>query len=207
VSIPNIPEKELLGRCLRGDKQAWDLFVLRYSRLIRHSLYHTLKHKNLPLRTHDLDDLHHGVFLSLIADDYRKLRQFRGKNGCSLGNWVRIIAVRKAIDYLRSDRPTKSIEGELNTDEHSYEYPDRRPNAEENLIKSEEIRIIAQVIKRLPPRYQFFVELYYRRELPIEEISQIMSLGPNGVYQLHHRIKERLRKILTDDYPEMVATA
>jgi RNA polymerase sigma-70 factor (ECF subfamily) len=205
VSIPDIPEKELLGKCLRGDKQAWNLFVLRYSGLIRHALYHTLAPKNPPVRHGTINDLYQDVFVSLMEDNYRRLRQFRGKNGCSLANWIRVIAVRKAIDHLRKGLPTVSIEGDLSTYEQPFEYPDGKLGPEEELIQSEEIRIIAEVIKTLPPRHQFFIELYYHRELSTEEISEIMGLKPNAVYQLNHRIKERIREILANDYPEIIA--
>lgn len=205
MSIPDIPEKQLLARCIRGDKEGWNLFVLRFSRLIRHSLHQTLRQKNPPVQPEALDDLHQEVFYSLMADDYRKLRQFRGKNGCSLASWIRMIAVRKAIDHLRKKRPTISIEGDLSTSEHSYEYPDGKPNPEEKTIKSEELQIVIQIIQRLSPRHQFFIELFYRRGLSIEEISQIMKLDPNGVYQLRHRIKERIREILSNEYPDLAA--
>jgi len=64
VSIPDIPEKELLGRCIRGDKQAWDLFVLRYSRLVYHCLYQTLKGKGPHIQSETVEDLHQEVFAS-----------------------------------------------------------------------------------------------------------------------------------------------
>ena len=205
MSIPDIPERELLARCIRGDKKAWDLFVFRYSKLIRHSLFQTLRGKNPSIQPQTLDDLHQEVFLALIADDYRKLRQFKGKNGCTLASWVRMIAIRKAIDHLRKEHPTISIEGNCTTSEHSTEYLNGKPSHQEKTIKSQEIRIVARVINELPPRYHFFVELFYRRGLSIKEISQIMGLDPNGVYQLHHRIKERIREILASEYPDLVA--
>ncbi len=205
MSIPDIPEKELLAKCIRGDKQAWNLLILRYSKLISHSLYHTLKHKNPPIQPEVIDDLHQEVFCSLMADDYRKLRQFKGKNGCSLANWIRIITVRKAIDHLRKERPTESIEGGGSTSEYATEYPDEKPNPEEEAIESEEIKITVEVIKKLTPRQQFFVELYYHRGLSIAEISQIMKLDPNAVHQLHHRIRERIKEILLNDYPDLEA--
>jgi RNA polymerase sigma factor (sigma-70 family) len=203
VGIPDIPEKDLLARCIRGDKQAWDHFVLKYSKLIWHSLYQTLKYKNPPIQSETIEDLHQDVFVSLMEDDHKKLRQFRGKNGCSLANWIRLIAVRKAIDYLRKERLTVSIGGNPGNSEYHFEYSDGQPGPEEELIQSEDKRIIAEVIKTLPARHQFFIELYYHRELSTEEISEIMGLKPNAVYQLHHRIKERIREILANDYPEM----
>lgn len=205
MGIPDIPEKELLARCVRGDKQAWDLFVLKYSRLIRHALQQTIGHKNPLVLPEAIDDLHQEVFYSLMADDYRKLRQFKGKNGCSLASWIRMIAVRKAIDHLRRGRPTISIEENPSNCENFIESSNKGLNPEEMLLKLQEVEIVAEIIRKLPPRSQLLIELYYRRELPIEEIAQIMKLDANAVYQLHYRIKEKVREILSNDYPDLAA--
>ncbi len=100
-------EKTLLTGCLKGEKAPWDAFVLQYSSLVYHtikktfSLYHKEPHSNL------VDDLYQEFFLSLLCDDFRKLRQFRGDRGCSLASWLRIVAARLTVDFLRKqESPT-----------------------------------------------------------------------------------------------------
>ncbi|MFX0197690.1 MAG: RNA polymerase sigma factor [Candidatus Hodarchaeota archaeon] len=205
VGIPDITEKELLARCIQGDKQGWDTFVVKYSKLIYFALWQTLKHKNPPVQPEEIEDLYQEVFCSLMEHGYKKLRQFEGKNGCSLANWVRIIAVRKAIDHLRKERRTEPFEKKSDNGENTIEGFDERWDPEEELIKSQQVEIIAEVIRKLHPRDQLFIELYYRRQLPTEEIAQIMKLDPNAVYQLHYRVRERMKKILSEEYPDLAA--
>jgi len=202
VSIPDIPENELLARCIRGEKEAWDIFVSRYSKLVYHSLRRTLD-KNPRIQPEVIEDLHQEVFLSLLENGYKKLRQFRGKGGCSLASWIRMIASRKAIDYLRKE--SRIIPRQQNLGNCVSVIPDPGKGPEKRLIESENKEKMAKVITTLAPRYQLFIELFYRRDLPIEEISQIMNLDSNAVYQLHRRIKEKMREILSNDYPDLVA--
>ncbi len=204
MDVPDIPEKELLTRCLDGDKQAWDDFVLKYSRLVRHSLFHTLGDKNPRIQSDTVDDLHQDVFASLMENNSKKMRQFRGENGCSLASWIRLIAVRKARDYLRKNPPVISIEQNPDGVEN-FGRSGEEPNPESETSRQEYLEIMREALKRLHPRHQLFVELFYRRELDVDEISQIMNLTPNGVHQLHHRVKDRVREILQADYPEMAA--
>ena len=203
MSIPEVPETELLARCLDGDKQAWESFVLKYSRLVRHSLFHTLRHKNPPIESDTIDDLHQDVFSCLVEDNFKKIRQFKGKNGCSLASWIRVIAVRKALDYLRKERATVSTRNDPNALENPIGDPYEKRSSEDEFLRAEEIEIMGDVIRRLHPRHRFFIELYYRQGSPIEEISEIMKLDPNAVYQLQHRVKERIREILRTDYPDI----
>lgn len=205
MGIPDIPEKELLARCISGDKEAWDFFVIRYSKHVYHFLYQIFKHKNPAGRPDEIDDLHQDIFCSLMANGYTKLSQFKGKNGCSLASWLRVITVRRAFDDLRKTRAARPVLEHSDSVENRILDSKDEPDAEEDLIRSEERAILAEAIGQLHPRHQLFVELFYRRGLSIEEISRIMRLAPNGVYQLHHRVKEKLREILHAEYPEMAA--
>jgi RNA polymerase sigma factor (sigma-70 family) len=105
-------EKKHLAGCLRGEKAAWNDFVRQYSGLI----YHTIK-KTLSLSDtsqHLIDDIFQDIFLSLVRDDFAQLRRFRGDHGCTLASWLRMIAARRTIDYLRgSNFPEELLEESL----------------------------------------------------------------------------------------------
>src|SRR5207253_2014938 len=51
-------------------------------------------------------------FLALFRDDARRLRHFEGRNGCSFGGWLRVVALRLAIDVLRRERRSVSLDEE-----------------------------------------------------------------------------------------------
>ena len=94
-------EKTLLTGCLKGEKAAWDAFVLQYSSLVYHTIKKTLSLYHCDSSSNPVEDLYQDVFVSLLRDDFRKLRQFRGDRGCSLASWIRVLAARLTIDFLR----------------------------------------------------------------------------------------------------------
>ncbi len=59
-------DTKLIIACLAKDKQAWDIFVDKYSRLICHAIVITLKKHSTAPENQVVDDLFHTVFLSLI---------------------------------------------------------------------------------------------------------------------------------------------
>ncbi|NIR15202.1 MAG: hypothetical protein GWN86_15205, partial [Desulfobacterales bacterium] len=61
-----------------------------------------------------------------------------------------MIAVRKAIDYMRRGRSARPAEQNPGDSENSRDYSDEKPDPEEELINSEEKEIIAEAVKRLP---------------------------------------------------------
>jgi RNA polymerase sigma-70 factor, ECF subfamily len=103
-------DTKLIKACLAQDKVAWDMFVEKYSRLICHAIVITLKKHLTAPENQVVDDLFHTVFLSLIENNYKKLRQFKWKS--KLSSWLHIIAVRTTIDYLRKQSKHLSLNGE-----------------------------------------------------------------------------------------------
>ena len=59
-------DTKLIKACLAQDKEAWDMFVEKYSRLICHAIVNTLKKYSIAPENQVVDDLFHTVFLSLI---------------------------------------------------------------------------------------------------------------------------------------------
>lgn len=186
-------ERKLLEGCLAQDKQAWDTFVEKYNRLISHAIVITLKKYSFTTEDHLVGDLFHTVFLSLIENNCKKLRQFRWK--CKLSSWLHIIAVRVTIDYLRKQSDHLSLNGE--TDEEiplKERITNGNPLADELIELKEEERIFEQIKKTLTSRERLFVELYYCRELSAAETARILNTTANNVYQLKSRVREKMKE-------------
>src|SRR5262245_16371281 len=94
-------EKTLIAGCVRGEKAAWDSFVLHYSNLVYHTIKKMLSLHHAELHGDLVEDLYQEFFVSLLRNESKKLRQFRGTHGCSLASWLRILAARLTIDFLR----------------------------------------------------------------------------------------------------------
>ncbi|MCP4646556.1 MAG: RNA polymerase sigma factor, partial [bacterium] len=125
-------EAELLARCVRKDKAAWDQFVEQYSQLIYHGIYHCLRKYGAPERIDDVEDLYHSVFQTLLEDECKKLRQFQQR--CSLASWIRVITAHIVIDWLRRERSSVPLDAEDEDGINLHErLSDPSPDAEEGI--------------------------------------------------------------------------
>ncbi len=186
---------QLVERCISRDNKAWDAFVEKFQGLISHSIVQTLRRYSFSLENQIVEDLFHSVFLSLIENDAKKLRQFRWK--CRLSSWLHVIAVRATIDYLRKQSMKISLNGEA---EDKIPLRDRLSNGNplpDEVLEQKEEKVIFEKIKEyLTPREQLFLELYYSRELPPSQISIILNTTENNVYQLKSLVRKKMKSIV-----------
>ena len=99
-------EKELLNACVQGSKEAWDTFVEKYTNLIYHAINKTLKTYYADHLYQDINDIHNNVFLSLMKNDYRKLRQYEGRNGCTVSSWLMIVTTNFTLNFIKKSKAT-----------------------------------------------------------------------------------------------------
>ena len=181
-------EKTLLAGCLNGEKRAWDAFVLQYSALVYHTIRKTFSLYHVEARQELIEDLFQEFFLSILREDFRKLRQFWGDRGCSLASWLSFLAARLTIDFFRNQRPP--------TVEVPDSLPSVQPDPSDSLMDTEQASRLSQALEGLPPRDRLFLELYYRKGLSPEEIAAILKVSVSAVYTQKSRILAKLREIL-----------
>ena len=185
-------EKTLIAGCLKGEKTAWDALVLQYSKLAYSTIRSTLTlHHALP-QDDIVEDLHQDFFLGLCENEFRKLRHFKGERGCSLASWLRVIASRLTIDFLRRQDsiPASLVDGPMACADPSADF-----------ISREEERSVAQAIEALSPRDRLFVEICFRRSLPPNDIAGIFNVSIGAVYTQKSRILAKLREVLEKSRP------
>ena len=186
----DLTEDKLLKGCISGDKKEWTIFIQRYSRLIYHTIYKTFRVHNKPTNPDDVNDLFQDVFTSLCADHFKKLRMFDPTKGCKLPSWLRMITVRMTIDHLRKIRPLTSID-DLPTEPFQTGH-------QEVTIDEESLKHLRELLEELPAKDKLLIELFFMRELPPEEVAQILHISAGAFYTRKNRIIEKLRKIATD---------
>lgn len=181
-------EKALLASCVNGEKAAWDAFVLQYSALVYHTIKKTFTLYHTEPRPDLVEDLFQEFFLSLLRDDFKKLRQFRGDRGCSLASWLRVVAARLTIDHLRKQGPPAV--------EATDALPLDQTDPSDSLIEQEEEKLLLKALQSLRPRDQILIDLCYRQALPVEEIASILRVSVSAVYTQKSRILDKLRESL-----------
>ena len=192
-------DRQILKRCITGEKKAREEFVIRFSNPVYQCIQFTLKAKQIPFSQQDLEDLHSTVFLNLFNKRCKKLRQYKGKNGCSVFSWIRLITVRTVIDHLRKAgrdvivRPKE----EFNLDTlpgliHDGYDPLAR------MEKADQKALLLKGLESLMPRDRLFLQLHCLHGVSIQKVADILQLSENNAYSLKHRAIGRLKAKIAD---------
>jgi len=181
-------EKELIAGCLRREKAAWDSFVLQYSNLVYHTIKKTLILHHAEPHADLVEDLYQEFFVSLLRNECKKLRQFKGAYDCSLASWLRVLTTRLTIDFLR--KPSS------NSDEVAGAMPRYGPDPAEPLLNEQQERLLNQAIQTLSSRDRILLDLCYRQALASEQIAALLKTSVNAVYTQKSRVLEKIREVL-----------
>ncbi len=181
-------DKNLLGACLIGKKSSWDTFVLQYAGLVCHTIKKTFVHYHTESRNDVVEDLFQDFFLSLIRDNFKKLRQFKGDRGCSLASWLRVVATRQTIDFLRRQQTSTARAIEKAPSDH--------PDPPGSMLDQERNKLLSQVLETLPPRDRLFIQLYFQHSLTPKEVASVLRVSVNSIYTQKSRVLDKLREAL-----------
>jgi RNA polymerase sigma factor (sigma-70 family) len=187
---------EFVQRCAKGDKQAWDEFVTRYSHLIFNYIYRVLKSNNSNQSlSENIKDIFQEIFVSLSKDNFRKLKSFKARNGCSLASWLRQVAVNAAIDYARKSRYVISIDEE-NEDGLSLKevLASHADSASDQLAAKEKLGQLKDCIKAMDIEDKYFLELHINQKLSLESLRGLLKISRGAVDMRKARIINRLRE-------------
>ncbi len=197
----NPPNEDLFlrDRCAAGDPEATEELVRQYSGLVYHSVQHALRLRHVSCSREDLKDLHNTVFLLLFDDGCRKLRQYKGINGCTLASWIRLISVRTVLNHLRKNS-LFSLGGtsQLLPLEEIRELEDKRECTWSEIQKAEQIDLMKRGIRTLPSRDRLFFRLYFEKGLSLSEISEVLQITIQNMHTIKHRAIRKLKAYVAE---------
>jgi RNA polymerase sigma factor (sigma-70 family) len=195
---PNISDRELLRECVYGKEWAWKIFYERFARLISATISRTASLQSVNLNHEDMEDCKQLVWASFLENEYKKLKSYKGINGCSVATWLKTCTVNATINFLTSVSRHKHLplEGILTTENRSLENPEKTATQQELWE-----RIIQIVEKELSTRERLFAHLYWFDEVSFGEISLIMHLSTDNIYLLKHRIQKKIQQFLKEPPP------
>ena len=180
--------------CVKGDKQSWNEFLSRYSRLIYNYIYSVLAVKGSSLPVEQIEDIFQEIFYSLIKDNYKKLATYQGRNGCTLASWLRQVTINFTIDYLRKLKPTVSID--LETEEGlslKDILKDLSADVVEFLSDQDRLQTLQDCVDSLELGDQYFMELYLNQGLSLEQIREYLKINRGAVDMRKSRIFQKLQ--------------
>jgi RNA polymerase sigma factor (sigma-70 family) len=188
-------DRALIAGCVSGSREALEGLVRKFSDPVYRSIQYALKAKDIRYSREDLEDLHNSVFLSIFENQCRKLRQYRGENGCSLATWIRLITVRMVIDNARRTsvdalgRQKRKVPVDI-LDSFRSDGPDPVDDME----RARQWGLIQEAMKALPPRDRFFMTLYCQEGYSVKEIADLMNLSEENAHSIKHRAIKRLKE-------------
>jgi RNA polymerase sigma factor (sigma-70 family) len=191
---------KFVQRCIKGDKGAWDEFLNKYSRLIYSYIFNVINFKGHTLTQANIEDLFQEIIYSLITDNFKKLRSFKGLNGCSLASWLRQLTINFTIDELRKLKtPPLSLEEE-SEDRFSLKeiIADNAQIQSEQVLDKEKLSSLTDCIKRLDTDDRYFLELNINRSLSLEELKDYFGVSRGAIDMRKSRIIQRLKECFKD---------
>ncbi len=94
-----------------------------------------------------------------------------------------------------------SIDEQLTDDDneqHSFSIKDEDIDTpEQTLLKNESIQELTQTIQSLSEKEQVVLSLFYKEELTLTEIGEVMSLSTSRISQIHSKAIFKLRNLLS----------
>jgi len=186
---------EFIQRCVKGDKQSWNDFIDKYSRLIYNYIYSVLKTKGSALTQENINDLFQEIYLSLIKDNFKKLSSFKAKNGCSLASWLRQVTINFTIDYIRRLKPAVSIDEEINDDFTLAEMlSSNLPSARDKISAQDQLADLKDCVNKLDNDEKYFLELHFNEDIGLNALKAHFKISRGAIDMRKSRIVERLRE-------------
>ena len=186
-------DQQLVERVQHGDKQAFDLLVIKYQRRLARLLSQFIRDAA------EVDDVTQETFIKA----YRALPSFRGES--AFYTWLYRIGINTAKNFLVTQgrrAPTTSI-GFDNEDAENFEEGSqlREMNTPESELMSKQIaQTVNQTLQELPEELRMAITLREIEGLSYEEIASIMNC-PIGtvrsrIFRAREAIAEKLRPML-----------
>lgn len=184
----NLPETELIERCQKGDREAFNELVEQYQSHVINIAYGMLSDRE------DAYDAAQETFVKI----YRNIGGFKGKS--SLSTWIYRIVANVCNDMLRKRQRSAvvvSMSGTVSDeDDREMDITDNAPTPEEMAELNEEQRAVRIAISELSAEHREIITLSDIEQLSYEEISEILKCPIGTVKSRLNRARSALKKKL-----------
>ncbi|MCB0552875.1 MAG: sigma-70 family RNA polymerase sigma factor [Phaeodactylibacter sp.] len=185
-----LDDYSIVKKAIQGDQKAYAILMDRY----RNPIYHMML-KMVNNNRDDADDL----TIEAFGKAFSKLSSYVPRYAFS--TWLFRIAINNGIDYIRKKRLNlysidEPIDGESSSD-YSSHLKASTLNPEEEIIRTQRIQLMRQLLSQLNGKYRLMIELRYFEELSYEEIAEELDIPLGTVKAQLFRAKEMLANMLT----------
>ncbi len=187
-------ETELLGRCRRGEAEAWtELFDRHYAACGRF-----VAQLSPGFSAEDIEEVTQEAFLAVV----RNLGAFHGQ--CMFQTWLFRIAGNKARDWAERRRARKRGGGATPVPLHAphpetgreLDPPSPAPGPDECLAREERFEELHAALREVGEPCRETIELRYFGDLSYEEIALALEMNPKTVSSRLSKCLDKLQEIL-----------
>jgi RNA polymerase sigma factor (sigma-70 family) len=192
--------EELIKNLVEGSQEGWNEFVTRFNRLI----YKVFCSRSFGFSREEIEELFHDFMVSMLKDDYRKVRQFEGRNECSFPSYLKKIAINMAIDrrktLMRKHMTSLQTTWDRAGTEDGRELIDTIDSGvqgpEDVLVNQEEAAQFLGALYRLAPSKLVVVLLIIYHDYDRVELGRLLQTTRQNIDVIFNRCKEQLKKLL-----------
>jgi RNA polymerase sigma-70 factor (ECF subfamily) len=189
-------ELKLLLAVLRGERQAEEAFVERYTAIVEYCV--RALSRNRGVSEEDIEDIVSEVWLSLWEKEKHRLRRFDPTRRVRVSTWVGTLARHKTIDWLRARQPAALS---LSTEE-SWEPSDTAPPPEELLERRQAVELARLAVEQLSQQDRGFLEVLCSEEQGSEELARQLGIAVTTVYTRRFKIAQKLTRLVAELAPD-----
>ncbi|MFN7931452.1 MAG: sigma-70 family RNA polymerase sigma factor [Blastocatellia bacterium] len=177
-SVETFTNHDLVSKIQQGDAAAEAMLYEKFSQRIYFLAVSELHSKD------DAEDIRAETFLRVI----QALREGKLRSADSLPSFIVGFALNIIREHVRHRYKVDSLE--------DYEYDVASEGSLENVfLDAETSRSIEEAVKKLKPREQEFLRLYYYEELSKEEISARLGIKEDRLRLIKSRTLQAFREI------------
>jgi len=199
VALQELPDNELVAEFLDGDRRAFEALVLRHQNRVFGFCVRLLGSRSLAEEAAQ----------EVLVKVYKNLDRFRGES--KFTTWLYRVTLNhcrnvQAYRARRHEKRHDSLDATTEDEEGSTrkrELADSRPDAEDELLKGEQLKMLREELRKLDPIWKEILVLRDVEGLAYEEIGQMLELAAGTVKSRIHRarteLKARMKRRLKGD--------
>ena len=173
----------LVAACCAGNKQAFDVLVLRHTHSVR------ILARRLLGDHQEAEDLIQDTFLRA----YEKIEEFRGE--AQFSTWLYRICCNLCLNRLK--KKANDLISTTEAETLPEELPDPKGGFPDHVvIKRQRQKLVQRALAHITPEFREVFLLHHRIHLSYEEIARRLRLPIGTVRSRLHRGREELKKRL-----------
>lgn len=152
---------------------------------------------------HDAQEVTNDVFIKMFRLDSACYDE---KHGTALVSWIRTISNSVIIDFFRTNHQDhyQAVSDFADGEDPNKSYFDfiasKRQDADALVLKTELLQQIDKAFQKLNPRHRRIANLFFIKDLPYNEIAEIMNVPMGTVKGMINRSRTILQDALKGCY-------